>query len=634
MGVMLYELLAGRPPYARADGSLPARSELRGLILQGPPAPLRSLGRGIVRDLAAVCEKAMAHEKDDRYPTMTELANDLRAFLEVRPVQARKPGLMLRLQKWSQRHAFYVFLGIVILAVASIAVSVTRLSLLERDAAQQITALRSAELAARSGQWREALRHWDEAAAAGYSDTVHLGMQRAEAWTVLSQPARAEAELKRLVQRSDLGSEGGAVLLRLGEHELFEKSTFKRGIEHVREAQAAGLTGADQDFASALLAESTPQALEHFRRTLRLDPYHHGAHRHSLGLELLLGRHQELETHIRVFKVLYPDDPSAGFLEATSLALQGRIAEARARLAALTNEATPELSLQLGAGLQSLATAANSLDITALIDDGGIRNMPVERFLTGAAVPLQGNSSPSGAAAAVRSPQLPCIQKGLLEGADALRSLLIPFLSDPTAAVEKIKSSWRHHPEAWLPLMGGIVLEQRHPGEGAKSMPLLRTQAGLFQLAADSPTMLPKAAKLARFLAAKSQFELAANDVHDALSARVACLRQVRRALEVGGLSAAECGAYFKFALELGDHDLTRQLLGAWEQQSSDASHLLRHRIQLDVAVGAYGGALRHIEQLLEQAPGDPWLFEQRQFVLRQLGELVKSTNPASTTKP
>jgi len=50
----------------------------------------------------------------------------------------------------------------------------------EREAARQVTGLRSAELAAHSGHWREALQHLEEAEAAGY------GMR-------LTWPAKAEA---------------------------------------------------------------------------------------------------------------------------------------------------------------------------------------------------------------------------------------------------------------------------------------------------------------------------------------------------------------------------------------------------------------------------------------------------------
>ena len=47
--------------------------------------------------------KALAKEPAARYATATELADDLRRFLEDRPVRARRAGVAVRLQKWARR---------------------------------------------------------------------------------------------------------------------------------------------------------------------------------------------------------------------------------------------------------------------------------------------------------------------------------------------------------------------------------------------------------------------------------------------------------------------------------------------------------------------------------------------------
>ncbi|MGD0615993.1 MAG: serine/threonine-protein kinase, partial [Verrucomicrobiota bacterium] len=259
LGVMLYYLLTGRLAYAQPDGSLPEQKELRRLILQGPPEPVRSVNRHVSRDLAAICEKAMAHDKSSRYLTMEELAEDIRAALQVRPVRARKPTIFLKLQKWSQRNVAYVLTGSAALIIISVALSVAHGFKSQRDFARQMTTVRNAELAARNGHWRDALKLWHEAEVAGYGDPVYLQLQQAEAWTILSEPEKSRAALQKLSRRSDLGSQRGAVLLRLGEHELFDRPTAVQGVQHIHEALAAGLTAADQSFANGLLAESTPE---------------------------------------------------------------------------------------------------------------------------------------------------------------------------------------------------------------------------------------------------------------------------------------------------------------------------------------------------------------------------------------
>src|SRR5262249_41055537 len=55
-------------------------------------------------DLATIAAKAMAKNPDERYATAQDFAEDLKRFLEDRPILARRPGLTQRMRKWSRRH--------------------------------------------------------------------------------------------------------------------------------------------------------------------------------------------------------------------------------------------------------------------------------------------------------------------------------------------------------------------------------------------------------------------------------------------------------------------------------------------------------------------------------------------------
>lgn len=625
MGVMLYQLLSERLPYSDPDGNLPPHSTLRTLVMETPAVPVRSMDRKISRDLAAICDKAMAREKFGRYRTMLELAQDIRARLETRPVQARHPGPILKLLRWAQRHAVHVLLGGTILLILCAAFAVVRGLKAQRDVAQQVTALRSAELAARSGQWREALWHWTEAEAAGYKDSIYLGLQRAEAWTVLSSPLRSRAELAKLFRRADLQERLGVVLLRLGEHELFDKATFERGVQHVRESLATGLTGADEKFAHGLLAESTPAALEFFRQALEADPYHHGAHRHSLGLEFTLGRHQELQTHLRIFNTLFPDDPSAGYLEAAEFAAQGKLKEAETSLARLRDASDPEVRKQMMAGFHMLAATAQDFDVDVLL---GERRTDNTQELAAASL-----SDPSNGTTTLRTPELPCLQP-YRNGWNAVNSLALPLMANPQPALEMVKSGWRHHPEALLPAFAGKLLDNRQPRAGPKSVPLLAQQAELFQMAADSPSILPGVPRYARFLAATAQCNLARTEQTNFAPARVTCLQNIRRAAASEETSAAEHRAYFELALELADYDLARELLGRWERQKPEDPRVRRSRIKVELASSALGPALNLIDKMLVESPDDGWVLEQREEAKKRLNELIDTLRLPSKNRP
>jgi serine/threonine protein kinase/formylglycine-generating enzyme required for sulfatase activity len=75
LGVVLYELLTGRPPF-----QAPERSELLHQITTHDPRPLRDLDATIPRELERICLKALAKRAAERYQTALALADDLRHF--------------------------------------------------------------------------------------------------------------------------------------------------------------------------------------------------------------------------------------------------------------------------------------------------------------------------------------------------------------------------------------------------------------------------------------------------------------------------------------------------------------------------------------------------------------------------
>ena len=626
LGVMLYHLLTGRLAYAQPDGSLPEQKELRSLVLQRPPEPVRSVNRHASRDLAAICEKAMAHDKSERYLTMEELAEDIRAALEVRPVRARKPTIFLKLQKWSYRNFSYVLISALAVVLVSIAFSLTHAFKIQRDAARQSTLVRNAELAARSGRWRDALNYWGAADAAGYRDKIYLGLQEAEAWTVLSEPKKSRAELIKLSRHRDLGTQRGAVLLRLGEHELFDEATANQGVQHVREAMASGLDAADTLFAQGLLADSTPEALNLFHRAIQIDSFNQGAQRHSLGLEFLLGRHAELQASLQFFAAIYPDDPSAGFLEAAELAMQGKLDEARARMVPLRASSGGDEWKQFNDSLPLFAAAAKRFDPDVWLTTSH-PTMPSLALFT-----MTEQASGIGGAASNspiinRMPFLPSIQNGPLAGRAALSSLMVPFIGNIDLSVEQIKNSWQHHPEALVPTVAGIYLETRQPTNGTKSIHLLKLQADLFQLAADSPSILAGLDRSSRYLAAKTEFELLQASPTNAASIRRSCLENIHRALSSPETSFAEYKAYFNLAMGLNNYDLARELIVHMEERQPYDPSTLQARVDLEIAAGNLAVAWKLVNQTLAASPDNARTLADRETIQKKLADLTKLIN-------
>ena len=99
LGVTLYELLTLHPAFDGRD-----RGEILRRIADQEPVPLRTLNPAVPLDLETIVARAMDKEPAARYATASELAEDLRRFLEDRPIRARRPSLMDRAAKWSRRH--------------------------------------------------------------------------------------------------------------------------------------------------------------------------------------------------------------------------------------------------------------------------------------------------------------------------------------------------------------------------------------------------------------------------------------------------------------------------------------------------------------------------------------------------
>ncbi len=102
LGVVLYRLLTGSLPY-RTKTQSGVEIE-RAVLEQAPPATEPALGA----DLDTVLRKALAKEPDRRYPTVQELADDLRRHLDGRPVLARGDSLSYRAGKFLKRHRWGV----------------------------------------------------------------------------------------------------------------------------------------------------------------------------------------------------------------------------------------------------------------------------------------------------------------------------------------------------------------------------------------------------------------------------------------------------------------------------------------------------------------------------------------------
>ena len=99
LGVTLYEMLTLQPAFRGRH-----RSELMERVREQKLEPLQRSCPDVPQDLAVIIGKAMARDPRDRYQDAQALQQDLEAFLEDRPIMARRPSTLSLVLRWCRRN--------------------------------------------------------------------------------------------------------------------------------------------------------------------------------------------------------------------------------------------------------------------------------------------------------------------------------------------------------------------------------------------------------------------------------------------------------------------------------------------------------------------------------------------------
>jgi tetratricopeptide (TPR) repeat protein len=281
LGTILYECLTGRPPFKGAD-PLDTLVQVR----TREPVPPRALQPNTPRDLETITLKCLDKQIAKRYASAGALADDLRRYLDGRPIVARPVGPLGRAAKWAKRRPAAA--GLIAVSVLASAALVTG------------GAVYSLRLAAANESEREQRGKAEQALAAVEDAALELGrlafaeMNRTDQ-TVLTPAAleRVDATVAVYEKMVALRPDNADLWRQLGKfyfvrnrtdetEETFEKAraAYQKALD-IREARASAestgaearleLAGETQSLASLLTARGRfDDAGPLFRRAIEL----------------------------------------------------------------------------------------------------------------------------------------------------------------------------------------------------------------------------------------------------------------------------------------------------------------------------------------------------------------------------
>jgi tetratricopeptide (TPR) repeat protein len=116
LGVILHELLTGRPPYDIGSKGL---AEAARIIREESPSRPSSIDRSFRGDLDVIVSKCLEKERDRRYGSVAELSADVQRYLNDEPIIARPASAWYQIGKFARRNRIAVA-SIVIVLIAMV----------------------------------------------------------------------------------------------------------------------------------------------------------------------------------------------------------------------------------------------------------------------------------------------------------------------------------------------------------------------------------------------------------------------------------------------------------------------------------------------------------------------------------
>jgi serine/threonine protein kinase len=588
LGVMLGELLWDKVNTTRNCLSPSRESDLLSNQFRPP--------KSVPPDLCAVYLRCVEDDPVNRYRDGWSLRDDLRNYIDKRPVRARPLTPSRLVKSWCSRWPVAALLvGLLLLAIG-IGVTGTVVGIRRTHQSLYDLSVAYGALSRRSGNWQNALGYLktaiegqpNQAVYLDYADTL-ISLQRYEEanWILSLAKDRSAPEYK------------GRQLLLEGELALARNRPWDEVEPIFRGALASSQPeSSDAHLAAAMCAASTPEAVRLLRSAVEVDPYHHLAHVKLLAGLFFLGQYDEAEAECAAIQLLFPEDWTPNAYSAFISLGRGD----RQRADAYIDEVRAKFSHDELVGFEQELTAFQSLtDLASKEEEWTVAQRLLDTVKSAAAGFRSEDASAPVDLVSVgfRRPVLPTVSRAWQHVQIAVMHLKHETL--PTACQELTRAI-KLHPEATLFQIHAaacIELNYANPQEL-----LAKTEAATasYQAATEHPSMFPGMQPAARRLAVMGQYILGRPTrrvgAPDPEMRRLALvnIRTLLSANETLGPRYLEMFA--NYAAELSDFVLAREVAIRWHALAPNDQRSVLFLAKQDSSLGEHEEALKRLRSV------------------------------------
>jgi serine/threonine protein kinase len=649
LGVVAYQLLSRQLPIPVSRESL---LESLQSIRDREPTPLGKLNRACRGDLETIVDKALEKEKEHRYQSVAELRTDFERHLQYMPIIARHASVWQRLHKFVQRHRALVTASTITLV--TILTSLVIVSLLlyrtqqanatitqrnheltvsratehtaRREAVGRLaeTYVLSARIAARRGQWREAIELYDNALAMDQPDPRALQVERVRLLAAIGKRTEALGQIAAL-QSKAVGRPGAVMDLLHGELLMYEWSNPEKALGLIQGAVDSGnLEQADEEYARGLMTDNTVQACQHFHKAVALNPFHQQARMQLAQMLLFLGRWEEARQEIAVAKLLFPDDEMAIGMEATIDFLGGQqeraittIKELAPKIGQRTSDAVVAILQQIGPLLQKVDDPDAEIGVTDLLLCYG---QIVRIFVQYSDV----FTSTSGKDILLSMPNHPVLRRWASMRSSLVMSLT--FRRYKQLADDMLKIAEGNPVDLPYALAAFCHLEMARNAANTASSDQARVHAelasDLFEKAVNAPSMLSaatRATKMGWVDADMTIMDLLPMDSEARAERQQQALANLHRFAKEDALGVEQLSFYAQAAFVLDDLEAARGLLQRWRQRDPKDLQSVRMLAAVEGKMLNYYQAIVLADEVLTSQPKDDAMLKLREGACEQL---------------